>query len=859
MTPVMVLVFLGVVNWQVAKSPHFTVSYPAGYEYEAREALTNFECWRAAVDSLTGADRRQTHLAVQDLGLTSNGFTDPVFPSINCYPYPSGYAPSLDAIPNWFRTLAVHEYTHLAHLTTTRGIPRLLTRYGGTIFQPNLYSPGWVYEGITVYAESRLSVFEGRLNDGFYDAIIAAQVTAGSLPSIVGATNEPLAFPYGGIYAYGGEFFDFLARRYGEQRFAEFFQSYGAMTIAPVSALFPGLGIDRVSKRIYGRSLPRLFDEWRKDAGGLAGATPDPSERLTHGGWYASSLIEHRGKLYFVRSGATKHDALAVHGYCHIVEYNPADRSMRVVKRLMRSPNAPLQARDGSIYYTHPELRSAPNVSDRGIGTTVRLHRLDLDDLTDRVLFTAGLRAFCVLDDGTIIYAVDRPHAFGSEIWRYRAGAHESLATSDWLIVELAADGDRVIAAARRQDRNPDLCELRADSIVPLFTTPWVEGSIRLRSDMVLYSANDSGICRIHLHDLATGETYRLDGTRYRLAGAIIGDTLYSLDLHGAGFDLYQRPADLVPHRIDDTEPSLPACTCAVPCERGSVLDLAATLMPSIHLPFVLPGDDEWRNWRVGAVLAGTDAIRANAYAILLDHQPGVRTPFRTVTAASLSLSPLALTAEYDRDAGYVAAASYPLWYSVGPGLTNVMLGLTYAASDGLARRAVTPSLGLTWRFPDLVISIKGAVPIERPALGSAITRTAYTAAFSAQLLGDNHGFSLGLAAFADPEDPEPPELRLRGLAPIATARGAAARLEYTQRLARIRRGLWDPNIYCEDLFIAFFSDIGIDADAQWHRSWGCLLRAEMKTAFGYVPFVPEVGIAWSYQSGPAFLISVRS
>ncbi|HAV43570.1 TPA: hypothetical protein DCX15_06120 [bacterium] len=42
------------------------------------------------------------------------------------------------------------------HLTNTKGPAKLATTLFGPIFHPNMYSPGWVLEGITIYGESQL-------------------------------------------------------------------------------------------------------------------------------------------------------------------------------------------------------------------------------------------------------------------------------------------------------------------------------------------------------------------------------------------------------------------------------------------------------------------------------------------------------------------------------------------------------------------------------------------------------------------------------------------------------------------------------------------------------------------------------
>jgi len=126
-------------EWNTLKTPHFTCFYPQGYQWEAEQTLNNLEYYRQDVVNLTGNKRiGNLPVVIEDNGMLTNGFADPIFKNMHIFTYPSDSLTTLGISENWYRQVAVHEYTHIAHLTRTEGIPLLLTTINGSIYQPNL-------------------------------------------------------------------------------------------------------------------------------------------------------------------------------------------------------------------------------------------------------------------------------------------------------------------------------------------------------------------------------------------------------------------------------------------------------------------------------------------------------------------------------------------------------------------------------------------------------------------------------------------------------------------------------------------------------------------------------------------------
>lgn len=166
----------------------------------------------------------QVAIVIDDTGISFDGSDDPLYSRIHLLrAHPDGWA----GTENWWSLVGVHEYTHQLSLTKTSGLSDLLTGIFGKfeLFIPNILAPGWIVEGITTYSESQLTPYQGRLNDGVYDAYMATRVKDGRLPSILDASNVPSEFQkIDIIYAYGDEFMDYLAKTYGEEKITQSFQ-----------------------------------------------------------------------------------------------------------------------------------------------------------------------------------------------------------------------------------------------------------------------------------------------------------------------------------------------------------------------------------------------------------------------------------------------------------------------------------------------------------------------------------------------------------------------------------------------------------------------------------------------------------
>lgn len=134
--------------WQVVKTDHFTVFYPPELERSAFAALQTLEHFRPFVEALVGNEDYHLPVVIEDTG-SANGFTNPVFRRVNLWATPSAPRSTLASAPNWWSTVAPHEYIHHLSLSRVGGEVRQFRTVLGSLALPNLYAPGWVIEGIT--------------------------------------------------------------------------------------------------------------------------------------------------------------------------------------------------------------------------------------------------------------------------------------------------------------------------------------------------------------------------------------------------------------------------------------------------------------------------------------------------------------------------------------------------------------------------------------------------------------------------------------------------------------------------------------------------------------------------------------
>jgi hypothetical protein len=150
-------------DWRTLSTPHFTVVFPREFEEWARTMAERLESVRTAVGAEVGSlPSKRVTVLVTDPYSVSNGSAWPFLesPSIVLWPTPPDPRSTIGDSRSWPEILAVHEFTHIAHMTRPSRNPtqRLLARLAPLGIGPiTAKAPRWVLEGYATYVEGRLT------------------------------------------------------------------------------------------------------------------------------------------------------------------------------------------------------------------------------------------------------------------------------------------------------------------------------------------------------------------------------------------------------------------------------------------------------------------------------------------------------------------------------------------------------------------------------------------------------------------------------------------------------------------------------------------------------------------------------
>jgi hypothetical protein len=879
-------------DWRTLETPLFRVIYKPGYDSAARRTLALLEHYRPGVVALTGNPLGKTSVVIEDIGTMANGFTDPIFNDIHIFSYPADPWSEIGFAQNWWRTVAVHEYIHMAHLTTASGIPRFLVSCIGSPLLPNNLSPGWIIEGITTFGESQLSPYEGRLNDGFFEAYVAARASELRFPSIATATYMPAEYPYfNASYLYGGELFDYLAGQYGKDRFPGLFRDNSSCVTSYCSPCTPCIGLDIAAKENFqARDFSRLYSDWMGHERERSRHWAIDGQQLTHSGGDILSITANGDRLYYVRRRIEKTGAMSLMGFVDILERNLTTGREKTVASLISDLTCPIRVAGDALYYAALDLgRGYANSYYQGLGFISNLHMLDVSTGRDRVLIRDRLRCFAVLEDGRIIYARDRKESFGAEliIWSPQTANVERRFTTDLLIGELNARKGAVAAVARPDwaNWNVYLLDLDRQELQPIARTPWKQSDISFAGDRLLFSANYDGIYSCYSFDPFTTKTSKSWGSLrvgeltsgtpellnsstlspsgrlsrltqggyavWPIADVTHGQLLFA-GINSHGYDLYRKSLNFTDDfsASDTLRAEKPAIVQPV-ATRGGYSSVLGTMAPAVHIPILLPAaDDTFQTWQAGGILLGADATLEHTYAMELllpvsTRRPHVRIPTFDVLYSSQFFAPCALTLEGSNSPNLVGLSlDYPLLAHPDHALSQLDLMLDARLSQsGLARKALIPALAARVQAPGLSLAGAAAVLLERRFWGSEANVNLADLLLTARGYVRHSEFDASVEGFTGNRDVG---LTTYGYDSALVGRqGLIGGLAFSLPLLQIRWGMWNPNFYIEDLCATSFTNWSyLLAPARTVQSFtGVALELETGWAFGAFYLVPQIGV----------------
>jgi hypothetical protein len=244
-------------RWMEFHTEHFRVLFPPELEDLARRAGARAErAYRLLEETLVPGPSRIDLIVSDDVDL-ANGMASPFpRPRVIVWANPPTTVQALSFYDDWLDLLIIHELVHVFHLEhRSRGWRAMSVLLGRNPFAfPQLWTAGWVLEGLAVYYESLLTE-AGRVKGTHHDMLLRTALLEDRFFTLDRATGDPIRWPGGSTrYVYGSLFVDHLARTYGAETIPAFVEEAGGLWLP--------FRLNAPARRVFGVSFDRAWEEW---------------------------------------------------------------------------------------------------------------------------------------------------------------------------------------------------------------------------------------------------------------------------------------------------------------------------------------------------------------------------------------------------------------------------------------------------------------------------------------------------------------------------------------------------------------------------------------------------------------------
>lgn len=866
-------------GWKTISNEHFIIYHKSAMELQALNLLQSLEIYRPFAEELCGNQRKRIPILIEDIGNVANGFANPVGNSITLF----NHLPTdneLSYMEDWWTLVGVHEYIHMLQMTTEGGLPKALRIMFGNLAHTNFLIPMWMLEGITVFCESSISPYTGRLNGGYYPAIIRNLAYYDKLPSITKAGYYSIDTPHAHYYVFGSSFFDYLAEAYGAEKFAEFYQTNGSNPLSYLSPILPGMGIDLVAKDVFGKPFEFLWEDWIAHEKSLAADLRLADQLLGSDGWFKSALKFHAGKLFFTKREAQKTSALSAFAAQELLSLDPkTGQTERILSQSADFPTA-YQIQGNQLYYTRNEYHAGfDNRTNLGLGSIPELWQMDMTNKKRTLIYSGSFRAFLVKEDGSILIAEEERLNEGSVISEItKSGKKEIFRDPDYMIHALWENEGKIYVNARKFWRNSSIYELKDRQFIPIIDTPNREIITGFSGDNIVFSANYEEFLHCYVYQTSSQQVFRLEGADYMTDAQIDleAQKTYYLTLTDEGFEISADPLLLTSFEIAEYPENAPAYT---PIKNVSNMDsnllppytkggYTANLLHMINprqarIPLIFSTPD---TLTLGYVLSGSDVIGHFPYwqsTLLYDlKQEHFRFDFALDVAL---LNPLRQSLYYSTINEQTLSCDNSLYLFVRQnyGMNTLKSGLLFLTKNDYSRKIWQPYLDFSFSYPGIINLNRIFIKNENSDwMASDRQRFGYGAMHHTKiLLPGSIQLSQYLQWNIDPQA-EKNEVfyPVRGYSTELLAnKGLTLQTTLSRILLEIREGMWNPQIYMEDISGSIFFDLAAPAKgegAEMQYAIGIEMAMELSSMF-WVSTALGGRVSLNRQRKPGFGITI--
>ncbi len=776
-------------KWEYISSPNFDGYYKSGEKNKAVKGLYFLEKHKAEIDSLTGFSQtgafnfgsyfleiptvisdgefnQRIPIVFQDMG-TANGYADPTIPKISLF-HNGISANEFVWGESWYRLVGVHEYTHIAQMSPRRG--NLAAAIFGYWLCPNIYQPLWILEGYTVYSESQVSSHEGRLNNGGFHAIAKSQKFFGTTPTLESLTyHSAKDFPADAQYLYGGILTEYLSQTYGERSLTDYnnlVAKQGCLGIFNI--FFPNLFMNRAAKKVFGEDFHSLYKE---AIANLPEIEIDTDLELK--GQKKGSVQEFVVKDEICYYTVQTHD---FSGSSVSNLYRWGNGESEFIRSFLAADDYSFQLVGDELYYRKYVFKSGfANVEKTGFGVSRELCVYDLTNRKERSVISESLESFFVDEQKNIYYTKERADEYGSELYLKKSGGEAQLQlTTDMSISQLTGDEENGVLFLTAKSELGSLgvysWEVGDSKLKRIINSEAVEIYPSVKDGKLFFTANYNKKLGGYCYDLQSLTLNKITEAEFAKAARADGDFAYYLGLGKDGYrlcrDEIKTERVAVPANSEDEK--LDISDFAYVDKGGATArNLASLLIPNIRTFY--------------SFNQGADLLGSTSYSL------GMSESF-FLNASTTFFDPFIINFAMRAKKYYAVSGFLPVYTSLDFGLSNLYLLLGYEFDDDKKapkdKESLFTGFNFIFGFPHDYLSITSTYD---DANNVDCKLTCYHYFLYSQL-----GFVGSVEKITD-KDLQWSQMEKE------------ANLFYLQKICDVKKGVWTPSVYLQDLNVKFF------------------------------------------------------
>ena len=691
-------------SWKSYGNDKFRIYFDNVSRQEVERCYKVYERTLVGLENLTGNELHHVPILLEDYGLDVNGFADPLF-FRSRIAYRGNSLSSSDDLELILRDdcadVLIHEGFHLYHMTETGGFMGGLRTVFGRVIQPNMLSPGWLIEGLAVYAESTLeSPYAGRLNIGVYEGIILTKAYVNKLPTLGEAQFFDIEYPnLNSWYVYGSYFAKYLANTYGKDKIRLFIEEYGRG--------FYIYSLNNAAKTAFQKPFEDLWDDWRafekkqadafftshkSDSSFAQSELPSnnntpPFKKLTslEREKVLDFVFDQEGNIIFITKKVNETSLENIFVTSKIYSLNLTTQKQTLLYETKKSISSRLHLVGNKLYISFFELFSGyQNITHNGYGFENILMELDLETQDLKEIYIGPFRDFVLFEDGFYVIE-DKKEEYGSNLYFIKNGTKELKAQFTKKVGGLFFNKELIITA-KDIDTHYNLFYVKEDHLVPIYSSPFFQSfpqSIQTDDSSILFLSQENW--SLGIYEFKQNQLFKIQDTEFSATFRWHNDRLYFIrtDENIADIVVLNKIEKKAVKTQTKKDP-LPIETASSSEEKPQFDDndrdfSARSLAPSIRMPFI----DSMANRRIfGLLFVNRDLMDNLDYTVALGFDAKEKRNVYNINLGSQIFSPLEISLSFSNYFYHIPQSKFilssPLYlsqisllkeYSLGVGL----------------------------------------------------------------------------------------------------------------------------------------------------------------------------------------------